>query len=228
MFRPLPILTLLFIPALALLIWLGSWQFGRMAEKADAIAAWEARQGGEVLDWQAALCDIRASFTGVDIRPPEGVDSAQIRFHGRSASGELGWRLMSPLQVPACFDPAAGDYMLVQTGFETFEGAVLPAPSTLVFARPPEAGLFDAANNPDTGEFFRFEPDSLSSALGGRPITGEAWLIEAENGLPPHLANVPPGQHLGYALTWWGLAIGLVAVYLLMHVQAGRLRFTRR
>lgn len=228
MFRPLPVLTLLFIPALVLLVWLGSWQFGRMAEKADAISVWESRQGGEALDWQAALCDIRASFMGLDILPPDGVETAEIRFHGRSASGVLGWRLMSPLPVPACFDPAAGDYLLVQTGFETFTGEALPEPSTLVFTFPPERGVFDAPNNAETGEFFRYEPAALSDALGGLSITGEVWLIEAENELPPHLANVPPGQHLGYAITWWGLAIGLIAVYLLMHVQAGRLRFTRR
>lgn len=228
MFRPLPVLTILFIPALALLIWLGQWQFGRMEEKSDAIAAWETRQGGEVFDWQGALCEIRASFFGQHILPPEETGPQQIRFHGRSASGELGWRLMSPLQVSACFAPAAGQYILVQTGFETFRGDVLPAPSTLVFTRPPDQGVFDAANIPESGEFFRFEPEALSQALGGLPVTGEFWLIEAENDLPPRLANVPPGQHLGYALTWWGLAIGLIAVYLLMHVQTGRLRFTRR
>ncbi|PIW31941.1 MAG: hypothetical protein COW29_00400 [Rhodobacterales bacterium CG15_BIG_FIL_POST_REV_8_21_14_020_59_13] len=228
MFRPLPVLTIVFLPALVLLIWLGQWQFGRMAEKAGAISAWESQQGGEVVDWQTALCDIRASFTGRDVLPPDGVEAAQIRFHGRSASGDLGWRLMSPLQVPACYDPADGQYLLVQTGFETFTGDRLASPSTLVFARPPERGVFDAANNSETGEFFRFEPEAFSDALGGLPVTGEIWLIEAETALPPHLANVPPGQHLGYALTWWGLAIVLFVIYLLMHVQSGRLRFTRR
>ncbi|QNL19271.1 SURF1 family protein [Hyphobacterium sp. CCMP332] len=228
MFRPLPLLTLLSIPALALLIWLGAWQFGRMAEKADAISGWESREVGDPADWQAALCDIRSSFTGRAVFPPDGVEGGEVRFHGRSTSGELGWRLMSPVPVPACFDPAAGQYFLVQTGFETFTGNVLPAPDVLMFARPPEPGAFDAANNVETGEFFRYEAEALSSALGGRPVATDFWMIAAGDEMPPQLANVPPGQHLGYALTWWGLAIGLIAVYLLMHVQAGRLRFTRR
>jgi len=228
MFRPLPLLTLLFIPALALLLWLGSWQYGRMSEKAEAIAAWESREVGDPVDWQAALCDIRSSFTGRAILPPDGVEADDIRFHGRSASGALGWRLMSPVQVPACFEPAAGQFMLVQTGFETFTGETLAAPSVLMITRPPEQGAFDAANTVETGEFFRYEPDALSSALDGRPIAADFWMIEAAEEMPPQLANVPPGQHLGYALTWWGLAIGLIAVYLVMHVQTGRLRFTRR
>jgi len=135
---------------------------------------------------------------------------------------------MSPLEAPACFEPAAGQYLLVQTGFETFAGNALPAPTVLMFAPPPEQGAFDAANNVETGEFFRYETGALSSALNGLPIAAGIWLVEAEAQMPPQLANVPPGQHLGYALTWWGLAIGLIAVYLLMHMQAGRLRFTRR
>jgi len=228
MFRPLPILTILFLPALALLIWLGSWQFGRMAEKADAIAAWEMRQTGDAIDWESVLCEIRDSFYGREILAPDSTESERIKFHGRSASGELGWRLMSPLAVPDCFDPAASQFLLVQTGFETFRGVMLDAPTTLVFSRAPEPGAFDAENNSATGEFFRYVPDDMSEALGGRPIVSEFWLIEADGDMPPHLANVPPGQHLGYAMTWWGLAIGLFAIYLLMHVQAGRLRFTRR
>jgi cytochrome oxidase assembly protein ShyY1 len=39
--------------------------------------------------------------------------------------------------------------------------------------------------------------------------------------------RLPPEQHLGYALTWWGLAAALVAIYFAVHVNAGRLRFGR-
>ena len=228
MFRPFPILTLLFVPALALLIWLGSWQFGRIAEKADAIAAWESRLGGDTIDWRAAICDSPDDIFGHDILPPEDVEVELIRFHGRSASGELGWRLMSPLNVTECFNSGDEEYVLVQTGFETFQGDTLPAPTIVMTAAPPAQGAFDAANNIDTGEFFRFEPDQFAQSLGGITIVPDVWLIEAGDELPQHLAGVPPGQHLGYAMTWWGLAIGLFAIYLLMHVQAGRLRFTRR
>jgi surfeit locus 1 family protein len=36
---------------------------------------------------------------------------------------------------------------------------------------------------------------------------------------------LPPQRHFGYAITWWGLAIALIGVYLAFHYQKGRLRF---
>jgi surfeit locus 1 family protein len=38
---------------------------------------------------------------------------------------------------------------------------------------------------------------------------------------------LPPERHLGYAVTWWGLAAALVGVYLAFHARAGRLVLTR-
>jgi len=35
---------------------------------------------------------------------------------------------------------------------------------------------------------------------------------------------IEPARHLGYALTWWGLAIGLIGVYIAMHIKANRLK----
>ncbi len=228
MFRPLPVLTLFAIPALALLVWLGTWQWVRMGEKADAIAAWESRPDAAPIHWVTALCDIRDSFQGRRVWPPDGLRADEIRFHGRSASGELGWRIMSPVLAPACLTVASGEFILVQTGFETFRGDMLAPPSTLTIMRPPAPGRFDAENNRETAEFFRYDTADLAAALHDAPISADVWLIESENEMPPHLANVPPGQHLGYALTWWGLALGLIGVYLVIHVQAGRLRFTQR
>jgi surfeit locus 1 family protein len=228
MFRPYPVLTLFAIPALALLVWLGSWQWDRMGEKADAIVAWDSRPDEAPIDWAIALCEIRDGFYEHRVFPPTDRGAPEIRFHGRSASGDLGWRMMSPVAAPDCLTVAADEYILVQTGFETFRGDRLPPPTLLTIARPPEAGFFDAENNAERAEFFRFEPAHLSAAMNGIPVFPDVWLIEAENEMPPNLANVPPGQHLGYALTWWGLAIGLVGVYLVIHVQAGRLRFTQR
>jgi surfeit locus 1 family protein len=36
-----------------------------------------------------------------------------------------------------------------------------------------------------------------------------------------------PNNHLSYAMTWFGLAIGLLGVYLAYHVSRGRLAWKR-
>ena len=36
---------------------------------------------------------------------------------------------------------------------------------------------------------------------------------------------LPPERHFGYALTWWGMALGLIGVYVALHRARGRLKF---
>lgn len=227
-FRPMPILTLVLLPALALLIGLGIWQWDRMDEKAAAIEAWESRQDEQALDLSTALCFISASAYRRLVNAPDAVSDAQLRFQGRSAAGEPGWRIMAPVVVPECFDVANGEFALIQTGFESLRGERTRITGPVMVFRPPEAGAFTAVNLPDSDEFYRFNRDQFAEALGVTSVTDDFWLLESIDGLPPELATVPPSQHLGYALTWWGLALALIAVFLVMHVQAGRLGFTRR
>ena len=55
--------------------------------------------------------------------------------------------------------------------------------------------------------------------------------MSAPMGAPPpirlrsrHGADaLPPARHLGYALTWYGLAVVLVVIYFAYHANAGRL-----
>lgn len=224
----MPILTLALLPALALLIWLGSWQYGRMGEKTEAIAAWESRQNEQALDLATTLCAIASSAFRREVTAPEPVSDVRLRFQGRSAEGEMGWRLMSPIAVPDCFEVANGEFALVQTGFESLRGERTDISGPVMVFRPPEAGAFAAANIPASDEFYRFDRVQLAEALGVTSVTDTFWLLETIDGLPPALAAVPPSQHLGYALTWWGLALALLGVFGVMHVQAGRLGFTRR
>ncbi|WP_421785805.1 SURF1 family protein [Hyphobacterium sp.] len=228
MFRPLPILTLFSLPALVLLIGLGGWQWSRMGEKANAIAAWESQEAGEAVPLEFALCEARAGYFGREIIRPDDPGHTFIRFQGRSVDGEPGWRHMYALALPACFSPGAGQAVLVQYGFEPLRGGDVAVAGRLTIVRPPASGAFAAANEIASRTFYRFEASDLTEALGGMPIYPDFWIVAYSGEMPPQLASVPPSQHLGYALTWWGMALALIAVYLVLHVQRGRLRFTRR
>jgi surfeit locus 1 family protein len=65
-----------------------------------------------------------------------------------------------------------------------------------------------------------FEPEALirTDTAPPEPVENPFLRPEMEERLPPE-------RHFGYALTWWGLAIGLIGVYLALHHQRGRLRF---
>ncbi|MEE2525304.1 SURF1 family protein [Hyphobacterium sp. HN65] len=228
MFRPLPVLTAVTLPALALLIWLGAWQWGRMGDKAEAIAAWEMRAISAPVSLEEALCGDAGPVIGRLVLPPREADERSIRYQGRSLSGEPGWRLVHAVPLPACFGDGMGAPVLVQWGFEPLRGGETVISETLTITTPSAAGAFTPPNEVEARIFYRFEPDELGAALGVENIETTFWLIEGSDELPAELAQVPPGQHLGYALTWWGIALGLMGVYLVLHVQQGRLRFTRR
>ena len=43
--------------------------------------------------------------------------------------------------------------------------------------------------------------------------------------LAPGADVLPPARHLGYAITWYGLALVLLAIYFAYHSSVGRLSF---
>ena len=64
--------------------------------------------------------------------------------------------------------------------------------------------------------------DGLANAA---PFYIEADAIPNPGGWPKGGATLPalPNDHLQYAMTWFGLALSLMAIYLLYHRSRGRL-----
>ena len=95
----------------------------------------------------------------------------------------------------------------------------------------PAAGLFYSF---DPVELAKTLPADLAAKVGPRVFEPET-LLRTDGAMPEPVVNpfaqpqlnerLPPERHFGYALTWWGLAIGLIGVYLALHHQRGRLRF---
>jgi surfeit locus 1 family protein len=225
-FRPLPVLTLAAVPLLALLLALGIWQVQRAGWKAELVAELERRAATPPAPLGEALCrDDPSGPVTVDlILGPD-----PIRIYGAGPDGRPGWLIVQPAYGPQC---APGDHeldrrVLVQTGFEAITGEFRAAPPALSLEPWPESGAFTPENAPERGEYYRFDA-ALAEAAGVPP---EALVpVWARWDDRPALGRVSimPAEHIGYALTWFGLAIALAAFYLAMHVQAGRLRLGRQ
>lgn len=221
-FRPYPILSILTLLGLAVLIWLGQWQWSRMGEKASQITAFEAVADAEPVGLSEALCG--TPMPGRAVEPAAGT-GPEIRIWGRGADGQGGWRGFIAVELPDC---AAGSHILQEVSFTAFAGEDSEsAGPDLRLMRVPPAGLFDADNDPEANEFYRYDPVQMAQAAGVESLNSDFWLV-ADHGLPPELAEVPPSRHFGYALTWFGLAFVLVSVFLAFHAAQGRLGFTRR
>lgn len=222
-FRPLPGLTLASIPVLALLIALGVWQAQRAQWKADLIAQYEAAGAAPPRPLTAALCAGEQGRVAVDLI----LGTEELRIYGGGPRGEPGWLIVQLAFAPQCMPGAAGEAgprALVQTGFETLDGARAASPRVLHLEPWPEAGAFTPRNDPQAGQYYRFDAADLGGAFGVPPDRLSPLWARWDERTPLERATIAPATHIGYALTWFGLAAALLAVYLAMHVRAGRLR----
>ncbi len=220
-FRPLPMLTLIALAALVVLILFGRWQ-------------WDKYQA-EV----AAVTDPPLEVALTDYQPiPEGIQLV----YGALGSAP-GWRVITPVRsegrivfVDAAYvsGPDAPDWRTLRVPGGLAHGVAI----TGISALPGGPGTFTAAPEPALRVWYAMDLVAMAAAAGLEGDVNTATYVAlpyiGDDGRPVpnpfvlgRLDPTPPAQHLGYALTWWGLAIALVGVYFAYHVSAGRLRFGR-
>ncbi len=209
--------------ATVVLLSLGTWQVQRLQWKSDLIRKSEQALNLEPLELGA----FEGDFRRLDYHPVR----AEGRFHyndafafgARAISGELGATWVVP------FEMSTGDFLLVERGW--LPEAVLPpnGPSALRtndittiegiarFRGDASARLFTPDNEPDTYRYYWFDMSGIATTLGRSllPITIAQTKPDPDGDLPvpmPVSVNLP-NNHLGYAITWYGLAAGLIAVF---------------
>jgi surfeit locus 1 family protein len=213
--------------ALAVLLWLGTWQVERKAWK------------------EALIATVTERFAAPPVRlPPPAewprLDPSDGEFRRVGFSAEwlndqeaLVYTTGSSLRADAAapgywvFTPARmlGGIVMVNRGFVP-EGRQDPAtrpegrmagPVDIVgVMRWPETpGLFTPAGDPGRNLWFARDPAAMAAAKGLGAVA--PFYIEQESpsvpgGLPQvgKLQPSLPNNHLGYALTWYGLALVLV------------------
>ena len=153
---------------------------------------------------------------------------------GRTFEGNAGFHIVTPFTLDdgrmilvnrgwvseSYRDPAKRSFTLVEG--ETQIEAIIRFPN--------KKGYFVPENDPENGFWFTLVPAQIVShlQLDGQAETGiyaAALRTSDEIRLPigarteTNLRN----SHLGYAITWYGIACALIGVYLAFHFQAGRL-----
>ena len=208
-------LTIVCVIALALQVGLGTWQLQRLQWKQGLIARSEAVTTLPPVSL-AALSrlpdpEFRKAVLTSDFQNQPFVELQSIH------DGQAGVRLIS-----AC------EGWLVDLGFVADTVSARPErqpaaiPGIVAEARKVEAPN-GFAPPPEGNRFYARDTAAMSRALGVqgavRPYvlfaTGSAWPQWAE--LQP---SAPPAafsnNHLGYALTWFGLALAVIAFYIVL------------
>lgn len=214
-FRPAPILSLASLVALAVLVMLGVWQLQRMDQKAAVFAQIAERLSDPPLEPAGVQDDPALEFRPVVATVVGGKSIALWGTGARTFQlGILGDR-------PVLIETAAG-------GASAPDGARIEGVLRRL-VRDPET----PPDEPNTPRFFA-PGSALATALGGR--SDPYWYVASRSLVTPRGAAIPnrhadpraslpgPERHLGYAITWFGLAIGLVGVVLALHARLGRLK----
>jgi surfeit locus 1 family protein len=224
--------TVFAVAGVAILIELGIWQLDRRVWKENMLLTLNTR-----LARAPENLSPRASWPRL---VPEGNEYTRVIFPAEFLDGEealvytSGSAFRPDVQGPGywVFSPArlaGGSVVLVNRGFVPPErkdpatrrdGAPHGTIDIVGVMRWPEPrGLFTPADEPQNNLWYVRDPQAIAAAK--KWASAAPFYIEQESPVPPgglplagKLAVNLPNNHLGYAITWFGLALALAGVYL--------------
>ncbi len=220
--RALLIPGLMTLVMLATLLGLGTWQVNRMLWKRDILAAIAlAERAPPVPLGTTPPRFARVRAEGV-FHPTTALYGAEVRTIGAEPTG--GARLLAVLRRDGTA-PVLVDRGWVPVPHPAAPPAPMPAEPAAVegYVRPPDAaGPFAATDDLANRRFFTLNPATIGPALGVPDLAPFILVALAPPGSPspgsPDPARTlprPANNHLSYAITWYGLAAGLLVIFAL-------------
>jgi surfeit locus 1 family protein len=194
---------------LVILCGLGTWQVFRLAEKNKLIAQLEARMNAAPIPLAQALqhLTLGENVEYLKVWAEGSFDVAHIFKKQTSAHGQPAWEAIAP------FAAVDGQKILVDLGIAAKPDHVAEKIIGILRLHNKGRGYFDVENNPARNEWFWWDVPTMQSIVGiqGPPVIIQS--LQSGGGfeaLPPkvELSN----NHMGYAITWFGLAAALAAV----------------
>jgi len=220
-----------------LLIGLGTWQLERLEWKrallADISRAIASDSPALDLTEAEALAsrDPSRDFLRVTLRGT--FDHRLERYLFSTRGGEPGWQIITPLET------SGGRLVLIDRGFvpDAYKDprkrpdSLVPGTVTItgLLRRPQEQGAFTPDNQPAQNLWYWPDMPALFASLGDNADVRAPFLIQAlptpgqpalPHPLPPNPAAIP-NNHLGYAFTWFALALVLAVMTVLLICRAG-------
>ena len=237
-FRPGFIPTLAMLPLLAVLLWLGHWQWTRAAEKQTLLDHWASQALLAPVALPAATTTSPSANTPANTPASatflrvfaEGayLPGSQVLLDNQTHGGKAGYRVLTPLLL------ADGSALMVDRGWVSLPGNArdrLPEVAVSGTGRRVQgrldhfrqAALREAAGPisavPDNQPRVMNYPDAAAvSAAIGKPVYPLVLLLDGTEPDGFVREDAPtlsfgPERHLGYAIQWWALAVTLVLLW---------------
>ena len=215
--------------AIVLFVALGTWQYGRQHQKQAMLD--ESAQVLERRDPQPlSAAANRDAAAGYAWAAGDGAwaNAPAVLLDNQQRNGRVGVR------VYRLFTPAAGMPLLVELGWlpvppdRTIPAIVDPPPAPPLeglLLPPPSPGLAAAAiQRQNDGSLLLMALDlaAVAQALGVEPVAPRVLRLDpdAPGGYARDLDilpnTLPPERHLGYAVQWYGLALAVFVIALVL------------
>jgi surfeit locus 1 family protein len=213
--RRWPLLVFSMVVA-ALLLNLGFWQLRRLGEKEALIATIDARLKGEAMSLGQAVAAGDIEFQRVKLSG-RFLDKPVMRKL-TSYNGSPGFDILQP------FLTTDNKVVLVHRGAVPENYAEVPAQVTdleaVIRLHDKGQGFFDPENDPAKGLWYWWDVPEMLAGIPQQPdaetmpFIAQQIPLAGDKGLP---APLPPkaelrNNHLGYAITWFGLAAACVVM----------------
>lgn len=229
-FRPTLWATVFAIPAVLVMLGLGTWQVERRAWKQDVIETRKARIAAPVTALPAGIRLASDEYRRVRVTGRFRHDRETL-LGARSFRGNAGYYLFTPFAL------TGGTEILVNRGWIplTRKDAILRAQGqtegevTLVahIRGAARVNPFAPDNQPEKNFWFWVDPPAMAKHLGIEDA--QPWYLQIASPTPaggwprpvPVRVEVR-NAHLQYAITWYSLALTLVVIYVLYHRRRRR------
>ncbi len=233
-FRPYPGFTIACVLLFAFLCFLGFWQLERLQWKLALIAQVNGNMAARAVSLDEILAMDQGAAQYRHVRLRGRFDHAKEAYVFTTDAGAAVYHVLTP------FTTGDGRVLMVDRG-EVPEGKLDPA-SRAAGNVAGETQVTGVWRTPDAPSNFTPPPDTANRIWYSRDLPGMAavhhlklaapQLVEAD--ATPNPGGWPRGgktvvtfrnQHLGYAITWFGVAIVLLGVWLAYHISRGRISF---
>ena len=226
-FAPGWILTTCVAMALAVLLWLGFWQLERLDEKTDFLEQIDASMRNMPVAFPAEVAEPEAwEYKKVALIGAINNESP-LCIVGRNGKNEIGLFSLFPLTL------VSGQQILAVSGWNQLDDMsniqcssdkvnVPGMEYTGIIRRPTENNMFTPEADLENKVWYKLDIPSMAESLGSDkllPLLLDQASV-SEFVIPvTYMPLSVPNDHLQYALTWFGLAVMLIGVYIAFGMQ---------
>lgn len=215
------------VATLAVLVALGSWQLERLQWKEGKIAAYEKARSTPAEPFETLIANHKPQAIRYRQVTVSGnfLHEKELHLGGRRYYGNTGYHVLTPLEL------ADGRHVLVNRGWvpseykqqeqrptDSYPAGLTRQTGMIQLPKPP--GIFTPENHPDKNFWFTVDIAAMEKETGLTLLPLVIKLVNPQRQrtdfpAPTDGKVVLRNDHLGYAITWYLLAVAAAIIFYL-------------